>query len=91
MDGMAGVNVASFETNTKTGDGVGHGRNLFTDRDGHKMYWSWEGKGEKGKFSGLITFLRGTGKFDRFKGKGMFSITRVSPDQFYADWEGEFE
>ena len=91
MDGMAGVHVGYSEVNTKTGEGVGHGRILFTDQDGHKMYWSWEGKGEKGKWSLLMNFLRGTGKFDGFKGKAMVSTTSVSPNQFYADWEGEME
>ncbi len=91
MDGMAGVNVPSLDFNTKTGTGVGHGAMLFTDRDGDKMFWAWEGKGVKGIWSGLATMVRGTGKFERLKGKATWSQVIVAPNQFYVDWEGEME
>jgi hypothetical protein len=91
MDGMVGVNVPSVDVNPKTGTGFGHGVILFTDRDGDKMHWSWEGKAVKGGFSGPMTFVRGTGKFEGLKAKATFSTVTVAPNQFYADWEGEME
>jgi hypothetical protein len=91
MDGMAAVHAPFIDVNNKTGIGFGHGEILFTDRDGHKMYCTWEGKGEKGIWSGPGTIARGTGKFEGVKGKATWSTFLVAPNQFYADWEGEME
>lgn len=91
MDGMVGVHVPSVEVDTKTGDGLGHGYILLTDRDGDKIYLTWEGKAVKGIWSGPGTIVRGTGKFERLKGKATWSTVDVAPNQFYADWEGEME
>jgi hypothetical protein len=91
MDGMAGVHAPFLDVNTKTGAGFGHGVILFTDRDGNKMYCTWEGKGEKGLWSGPGSIVRGTGKFEGVKGKATFSTVVVAPNQFYAEWDGEIE
>jgi hypothetical protein len=91
MDRMAGVVVYSVDVNTKTGTGFNHGVIEFTDRDGDKTYWSFEGKGEKGIFSGPITSVRETGKFEGLKAKATWSSVFVTPNQFYADWDGEME
>jgi len=91
MDRMAGVVVYSGDVNTKTGTGFNHGEIHFTDRDGDKTYWSFEGKGVKGRFSGPMTFVRGTGKFEGLKAKATWSTVTVAPNQFYADWDGEME
>ena len=91
MDRMAGVVVFSNDMNTKTGTGFNHGVIQFTDRDGDKTYWSFEGKAVKGRFSGPMTFVRGTGKFEGLKAKATWSSVTVAPNQFYADWEGEME
>jgi hypothetical protein len=91
MDGMAGLNVYYIDMNTKTRTGFGHGLMLFTDRDGDKMYWAFEGKAKGGPFSGACTIVRGTGKFEEAKGKATWSSLRVAPNQFYVDWEGEMD
>jgi len=91
MDRMAGVVVYSVDVNTKTGTGFNHGEIQFTDRDGDKTYWSFEGKAVKGRFSGPMTFVRGTGKFEGLKAKATWSSVTVAPNQFYADWDGEME
>jgi hypothetical protein len=91
MDAMAGVNVPSVDLNTKTGTGFGHGVMLFTDREGHKMYWTWEGKGEKRIWSGPATLVKGTGKFEGLKGKATWVQGVVAPNQSYVDWEGEMD
>jgi len=91
MDGMAGHNVYYIDMNTKTRTGFGHGVMLFTDRDGDKMYWAFEGEAKGGPFSGPCTIVRGTGKFEEAKGKANWSSFRVAPNQFYVDWKGEIE
>jgi len=91
MDRMAGVVVISGDVNTKTGTGFNHGVIQFTDRDGDKMYWSFEGKTVKGSSSGPMTFVRGTGKFEGLKAKATWSSVTVAPNQFYVDWDGEME
>ena len=91
LDGIAVVDVGCGDMNTKTGTGSNHGANEFTDRDGDKIYWTWEGKQVKGVWSGPITIVRGTGKFERLKGKATWSYYGVTPNQAYADWDGELE
>ena len=91
MDRMAGFHVGSVDVNSKMGKGFGHGEAEFTDRDGDKMYWAWEGKVEKGIWSGPANMLRGTGKFAGKKGKATFAPVTIAPNQLSADWEGEIE
>jgi hypothetical protein len=91
MDGMAGGHISSIDVNTKTGTGFGHGVILLTDRGGDKIYCTWEGKGEKGIWSGPGTIMRGTGKFEGLKGKATWYTVNVAPNQFYAEWEGEMD
>jgi hypothetical protein len=91
MDRMAGVNITITDMNTKTGTGFTHGEIQFTDRDGDKIYFEEEGKAVKGNWSGPITSVRGTGKFEGLKAKATWSVVFVAPNQFYADWEGEME
>ena len=91
MDGMAGVDVYCLDMNTKTGTGFGHGMIQFTNRDGDKIYWEWEGRTKNGGFGGPATITKGTGKFEGLKGKANWSTVTVTPNQFYADWEGEMD
>ena len=91
LDGMAINNVGFGDLNTKTGSGSGQGAFECTDRDGDKIYWTWETKVVKGLWSGPWTVLRGTGKFEGLKGKGTWSNVNVAPNQDYVDWEGELE
>lgn len=91
MDGMAAVHAPSIDVNTKTGTGFGHGTILLTNRDGDKIYCTWEGKGEKGLWSGPASIVRGTGKFEGVTGKAVWSSVNVAPNQMYVDWEGEIE
>ena len=91
MDGMAAVDVGSYDLNTKTGTGLGHGEIHFTNRDGDKIYWGWECKVANNFWSGPITIVRGTGKFQGVKGKATYSSVDVAPGQNYVDWDGEVE
>ncbi len=91
LDGMASFCVAVGDLNTKTGPGSGHGVIECTDRDGDKIYWTWEGKAVKGLWSGPMTVVRGTGKFEGLKGKATWSTVPVAPNQSYVDWEGDMD
>jgi hypothetical protein len=91
LDGMVITDVGCGDMNTKTGIGSAHGVNEWTDRDGDKIYWAWEGKGTKEFWSGPITIVRGTGKFQGLKGHAIWTYYGVAPNQAYADWEGEVQ
>ena len=91
LDGMVITDVGCGDQNTKMGTGSAHGVNEWTDRGGDKIYWTWEGKGVKGVWSGPITIMRGTGKFERLKGNANWTYNGVAPNQAYADWDGELE
>ena len=91
LDGMALFNVFVLDMNTKTGTGSGHGAIECTDRDGDKIYTTYEAKGVKGLWSGPWDFVRGTGKFEGLKGKATWSAVNVNPSQHYSDCEGELE
>ena len=91
MDGMAADNVGCGDVNTKMGTGFAHGELLFTDRDGDKMYWTYEGKAVKGIWSGPSTFVKGTGKFEGMQGKSSWFQVVVGPNLSYVDWDGEIE
>ena len=92
LDGMALFNVGVLDMNTKTGIGSGHGVIECTDRDGDKIYTTYEAKGVKGLWSGPWDFVRGTGKFEGLKGKATWSnVPNVAPNQNYSDCEGELE
>jgi hypothetical protein len=91
LDGMALFNVFVLDMNTKTGTGSGHGVVECTDRDGDKIYTTFEAKGVKGLWSGPWAFVRGTGKFEGLRGKATWSSVPVAANQHYSDWEGELE
>jgi len=91
MDGLAGVNVGFSDSNSKTGAGLAQGEVHFIDRNGDKIYWTWEFKGAKGIWSGTASLFRGTGKFEGMKGKATLSSVLLTPNQFYVNWEGEME
>ena len=91
LDGMVGSDVFYGDLNTKTGTGSGGGVIEWTDRDGDKIYWAWEAKVVKGVWSGPITSVRGTGKFEGLKGKATWIAFAAAPNQDYVDWDGELE
>jgi hypothetical protein len=88
---MATVNIGCGDMNIKTGTGPGHGVIEWTDRDGDKIYWAWTGQGGKDAWFGPATLERGTGKFERLKGKATWTYYDVAPNQSYADWNVELE
>ena len=91
MNGMVGLVVRLADVNIKTGTGFGHGEIVFSDRDGDKMYWAWEGGGKEGPWSGPASIVKGTGKFQGLNGKATWYGADVAPNQFYVDWEGEMD
>ena len=85
-----------YDINPKTGLGSGQGYGDQTDRDGDKVYWTWEGKMLKGgKFgtgywAGTWAFVKGTGKFEGIQGRGTFQSYDIGGDTL-NDWEGDVE
>jgi hypothetical protein len=77
--------------NLETGIGLCHGYNVWTDKDGDKIYESWEGRNDGKGWKGTNTFLKGTGKYEGIKGKATWVWYAAAPFQSYSDWEGEVE
>jgi len=91
-DGWALRYVALLDINPKTGVTSGNGYEEMTDKDGDKIYKTWEGKAvAENRWEGEYTILKGTGKFEGIKGKGTFTAYVVAPNQFYTDEEWEVE
>jgi len=90
-DGIALTTWGVFDLNVKTGQGCGHGIVERVDRDGDKVWSTWEGRSEKGGWRGTVVHVRGTGKFEGIKGKGTWVSISVGPNQGYTDWDSEVE
>ncbi len=92
-DGCLDRNTGLLDMNRKTGVGSGHGYEDVTDKDGNKYYCTWEGKGvEAGKpWEGVITIVKGTGKFEGITGKGTWVTYRVGDGWADVHWELEVE
>ena len=95
FNGWAYHDTSLYDINLKTGLGSGQGYGDQTDRDGDKVYWTWEGKHlQGGKFgtgywTGTWTAVKGTGKFEGIQGKGTFQGYNIGGDTL-NDWEGDF-
>ncbi|MDH7500299.1 MAG: hypothetical protein QHH30_07925 [candidate division NC10 bacterium] len=84
-----GGGIAEWNPQTKQWSGRGHNERI--DRDGDKVYGTWECQTAKEGVQGTIIFLKGTGKYEGIKGKATFSAVSVAPNQTYVDFEGEVE
>ena len=92
LDGCILRETGLLDMNLKTGLASGHGYGDWTDRDGSKNYYTWEGKRVAGKpFEAVWTIVKGTGKFEGIKAEGTASGYFVAPGQQYNDWEVEVE
>jgi hypothetical protein len=92
-DGWSFRETGLYDINLKTGIGSAHGYGDYTDRDGNKWYFTWEGKavkGEKYAWGGTWKAVKGTGKFEGIHGGGTWQNYQVG-DQGYFDWEGDIE
>jgi len=95
-DGWVFLEVALYDIDIKTELGFGHGYGEVTDRDGDKIYYTWEGKRLRGKiwasyWKGDTTLVKGSGKYEGIKGKSTWSSYAVTPMQYYniEEWEVE--
>lgn len=87
---------ALVDINVKTGLGSGRGYAEVTDRDDDRYYYRRRGKllrmEEWGSYwEGECTIVKGTGKYEGIKGKGIWSAYVVAPMQWYYDEEVEVE
>ena len=99
LDGFVARNVAFVDVNPKTGLGSIQGYEEFTDRDGNKIYTTFQGKRVRGEpwgayYEGETTITKGTGKYEGIKGKVTWFanvLFKVAPNQSYSQWECEVE
>jgi hypothetical protein len=81
-----------LDINLKSGAGYAHGFEVMTDKDGDKIFDTWEGKpGKGGLWEGTWTYTGGTGKWQGIQGRGTWITHEPAPGQSYDDWEGEVE
>ncbi len=91
FDGMAGSGISLWDFNSKTGVGVMNGYGVNTDKDGDKIYITWEGKNDGKGWKGPLTYVKGTGKYEGIKGKGTWAHYSVKPPLSYVDLEVDVE
>ena len=88
LDGVLAYGNGIVDINPKTGPS-GDGYNIFTDKDGDKIYlkWAWKPTGPNS-----LTFYKGTGKFEGIQGEGTWSLVSTpDPNLWYCPIEGEVE
>ena len=88
LDGVLAYGNGIVDINPKTGTS-GEGYNIFTDKDGDKIYlkWAWKPTGPNS-----LTFYKGTGKFEGIQGEGTWSLVSTpDPNLWYCPIEGEVE
>jgi hypothetical protein len=91
MDGIVNTAWGVGEWNPKTEQWSGRGYAERIDRDGDKIYMTWEGQTGKEGVQGTLIFVKGTGKFEGIKGKSTWLAISVAPNQGYNEFEGEIE
>ena len=86
-DGLVKRLVGFVDMNTKTRImSSTHGYVDWTDKDGDKIYFTYEGQ-----HKGTLGIVKGTGKYEGIKGKGTWVITFVGPRLWFTDEEFEVE
>ncbi len=92
LDGLPTREVGFLDINLKSGAGYGHGFSVTSDKDGDKIFSTWQGKQEKGGlWKGTATPTRGTGKWQGIQGKWTWVTRQVAPGQSYNESEGEIQ
>ncbi|MGD0627413.1 MAG: hypothetical protein ABSB32_22265, partial [Thermodesulfobacteriota bacterium] len=91
MDGIVNTSWGVADSNPKTEQWSGRGYAERIDRDGDKIYMTWEGQSGKEGVQGTLIFVKGTGKFEGIKGKATWLGVSVAPNQGYNDFEGEVD
>jgi hypothetical protein len=92
FDGLPLKQGGFLDINLKSGAGYAHGFDVVIDKDGDKVFDTWEGKpGKGGLWEGTWTYTGGTGKWQGIQGKGTWVTHEVAPGQSYDEWEGEYE
>ena len=90
-DGNSVMTWGIAESNPQTKQWSGRGYNERVDRDGDKVYTSWQGQSGKEGSEGTVTVIKGTGKYEGIKGEGTWSSHVVAPNQGYTDFEYDME
>ena len=80
------------------GEGPVQGYVQYTFPDGSTLTVKFEGKTMRGilgptggaQGEGTGTYIKGTGKFEGFQGRGTYKSCTLGPGQWYSDVEGEY-
>ena len=79
-----------MDINPKTMKAFGHGYGINFYKDGSKSFRSWEGKAVgKGHWQGVWTVIKGTGKYERTTGGGIWDSYSLAPQHSWLEVEGE--
>ena len=96
FDGWVVLDMSTADINAKTGLGSGRGYGEWAERDGDKIYYTWEGKRLRGELWASYweiksTIVKGSGKYEGIKGKSTGSLYPVKGMQMYTveEWEVE--
>jgi hypothetical protein len=92
MDGWLYRESGLMDMNGKAGTWSAQGYGECTDRDGDKIFITWEGKKDKKETGeGTNAILKGTGKWQGIQGKGTWVAVPAVDNRWYSDGELEVE
>ena len=92
MDGWLIRETGLMDINGKAGTWSAQGYGESTDRDGDKIFFSWEGRKDKNDAGkGTNAILKGTGKWQGIKGKGTWVASPGVDNRWYSDVELDLE
>lgn len=96
MDGAQIINMSYSDL--IQGNGVHQGHVKFT-KNGDAIYAKWEGKvttvqttegAPATSFEGILTYTKGTGKFENIKGNGTFKGEFISKTEYFTEWQADY-
>jgi hypothetical protein len=84
--------INNWDINLKTGQGTLKGYGVSTYPNGDKIFRRHEGKTVgKGHWKGTYSYIKGTGKYERVKGKGIWDAYSLAPQMSYMEVEGKLD
>ena len=82
----------TMDINLKTGQGTLKGYGVSTFPNGDKIVRMHEGKPVgKGHWKGTYSYIKGTGKYEGVKGKGIWDSYSLAPQMSYMEVEGKVD
>ncbi len=86
------ITINNMDINLKTGQGTLKGYGVSTFPNGDKIVRMHEGKPVgKGHWKGTYSYIKGTGKYEGVKGKGIWDSYSLAPQMSYMEVEGKVD